>query len=278
MLSDRSVFVTSACLGVALLCAAPSRVAGRQDRPPIQAPSSMQQALRAVSGSVTVKSLALEGSRGTGTELMKVPPSAPGGRVELLFLFPEQYRQMFVNPSMMSYRGFSRDVPLLGAKAIQSDVTVNAGTPAVNFVDTQRVVAARLLFGILGDAGGIMRVTATPAGPGTWHLVGANDFDCLIDLDRATGVPLRVRYTDMVGFLPPYDPAEKQWHSDPPERAEVTITFADRRSVDGIQIPFRVTTTARSLSTGRQNVREEVRFERVRVNPPLTPADFSRVQ
>jgi hypothetical protein len=238
----------------------------------------MQKAPRAVSGSVTVKSLALEGSRATGPELMMMPPRTPMGRVELLFLLPEQYRQMLVSPSMMSYRGFSRNVPLLGAKALQPNAHAEAGTPATNFVDTQRVAAARLVFGILGDAEGIMPVTATPAGAGTWHLVGANDFDCLIDLDPATGVPLRVRYTDMVGFLPPFDPTEKQWRSDPPERAEVTLTFADRRLIEGVQLPFRVTTTARSLSTGRQNIREEVRFEHVRVNPPLTPADFSRVQ
>lgn len=278
MVTQRSVFMASAGLGVALLCAAPSLVAARQGQRPIQAPSLMQKAPRAVSGSVTVKSLALEGSRATGPELMMVPPIAPMGRVELLFLLPEQYRQMLVSPNMMSYRGFSRDVPLLGAKVLQSNTHADAGTPATNFVDTQRVVAARLVFGILGDAGGIMHVTATPAGPGTWHLVGANDFDCLIDLDRATGVPLRVRYTDLVGFLPPFEPAEKQWRSDPPERAEVTITFTDRRLIDGVQLPFRVTTTARSLSSGRQNMGEDVRFEHVRVNPPLIPADFSRVQ
>ena len=278
MLRQRSVFVASGCLGMALLCPAPSLVAARQGPRLIQATSSLQKAPRAVSGSVTVKSLALEGSRATGPELMMVPPVAPRGRVELLFLLPEQYRQMLVNPSMMSYGGFSRNVPLLGAQALQSNTHADAGTPAANFVDRQRVLAARLAFGILGDAGGIMHVTATPAGAGTWHLVGASDFDCLIDLDPATGVPLRVRYTDMVGFLPPYDPTEKQWRSDPPERAEVTITFADRRLIDGVHLPFRITTTARSLSTGRKNIREEIRFEHVRVNPPLTPADFSRVQ
>ena len=278
MSRQRSVFVASACLGVALLCAPPSLVAARPGQRPVPATSSMQKAPRAVSGNVTVKALALEGSRATGPELMMVPPRAPGWRVELLFLLPEQYRQMFVSASMMSYGGFSRDVPLLGAKALQPNVSADAGTPAANFVDKQRVMAARLAFGILGDAGGIMQVTATPAGAGSWHLVGANDFDCLIDLDPATGVPLRVRYTDQVGFLPPFDPAEKQWRSDPPERAEITITFADRRSIDGVLLPFRVTTTARSLSTNRTNIREDIRFERVRVNPALTPADFSRVQ
>ena len=203
-----------------------------------------------------------------------MPPMAPKGRVELLFLLPEHYRQMFVGPSMMSRRFLAGTCR---SSSAPGECHADAGTPAANFVETQRAVAAAPLRDS-GDAGGIKQVTATPAGAGTWHLVGANGFDCLIDLDRATGLPLSVRYTDMVGFLPPYDPTEKQWRSDPPERAEVTITFADRRLIDGVHLPFRITTTARSLSTGRKNTREEIRFERVRVNPPLTAADFSRVQ
>ena len=259
-----------------LLCSAPVPGATEQSRRSI--PSSLQKAQRAVSGNVSVKSLALEGSRASAAELRSVPPRAPVERVEVLYLLPGHYRQLQVNPSMMSYRGFSRDAPLLGAKALQPNAHADAGTPAVNFVETQRVVAARLAFGILGDAGGIMAVTASAAGANIWHLVGPSDFDCLLDLDPTTGMPLRVRYNGMVGFLPPFDPNQKNWRSDPPERAEVTMTFADRRPIDGVQVPFRVTTTARSLSTGRQDIREELRFEQVRVNPPLTPADFSRVQ
>jgi hypothetical protein len=196
MSRHRSIVVPSAGLGIALLCAAPSLVAARQGKGPLQA-SSLQKASRAVSGSVAVKSLALEGSRSTAVELMMVPPAAPSGRAELLFLLPDQYRQTLVNPSMMSYLGFSRGVPLLGAKALQANTHVDAGTPAADFVDTQRVIAARLAFGILGHADGIMHVTATPAGAGTWHLLGGGGFDCLVDLDPATAVPLRVRYTDM---------------------------------------------------------------------------------
>lgn len=270
-----SGFVASACL-MTLLCAVPMLGATEQSQRRI--PSSLQKAQRAVAGNVNVKSLALEGSRASAPQLRSVPPLAPVERVEVLYLLPAHYRQLLVNPSMMSYRGFSRDAPLSGAKALQQNVHADAGTPAVNFVETQRVVAARLAFGILGGAGGIMAVTASAAGANIWHLVGPNNFDCLLDLDPATGMPLRVRYTGMIGFMPPFDPTQKQWRSDPPERAEVTMTFADRRLIDGVQVPFRVTTTARSLSTGRQEIREELRFEQVRVNPPLTPADFSGVQ
>jgi hypothetical protein len=246
--------------------------------PETQASAPLNRAHQAVTGGVTVKSLALEGAHAMSTELMKVPPSAPVGREELLFLFPDQYRQMIINPSMWSYHGFSGHTPLLGAKMLDPNGHADAGTPAPNFVDVQRLTAARLLLGILGDAGGVLSANASPTGAGTLHLVGANDFDCLLDLDPATGMPLRVRYADLVGFLPPFDPTQKLWRSDPPERAEVTITFSDRRPVDGVRLPHRITTTARSLSTGRENLREELRFERVLVNPPLTAADFLRVQ
>lgn len=243
-----------------------------------QSTSPLNRAHRAVTGGATVKSLALEGPRAVATDLMMVPPSAPVQRVELLFLLPDQYRQTLANPSMMSYHGFSGNAPLLGAKALQPNTHADAGTPAPNFVGTQRTIAARLLFGILGDATGVMNANASAANANTLHLVGPNDFDCLLDLDPATGVPLRLRYTSTVPFLPPFDPNQKNWRSDPAERAEVTVTFADRRMIDGVRLPFRITTTARSLATGRENILEELRFERVLVNPPLTAADFSRVQ
>lgn len=47
-----------------------------------------------------------------------------------------------------------------------------------------------------------------------------------------------------------------------------TIAFADRRDVDGLQIPFRITTT-----DGKRTI-DDLFLEQAAVNPPLTPSDF----
>ena len=62
MVRQRSVFVASACLGGALLCA-PLRCCGQTGSAADSNDVSLQKAPRAVSGNVTVTALALEGSR-----------------------------------------------------------------------------------------------------------------------------------------------------------------------------------------------------------------------
>ncbi len=58
------------------------------------------------------------------------------------------------------------------------------------------------------------------------------------------------------------------WSGD---RAVLTTAFSDRRSVGGVQIPYSIVTTA-----GADRIVDELRFDQVAVNPPLTKADFSR--
>jgi hypothetical protein len=54
------------------------------------------------------------------------------------------------------------------------------------------------------------------------------------------------------------------------------MAFGDRRLTDGVKLPHRVTTTARSLARGARSISEDFTFTKVFVNPPLTPADLSK--
>jgi hypothetical protein len=58
------------------------------------------------------------------------------------------------------------------------------------------------------------------------------------------------------------------WSGD---RAVLTTAFTDRRSAAGIQVPYSIVTTA-----GADRMVDELLFDEVVVNPPLTKADFSR--
>ncbi len=268
-----------------------------------QGTSILLKARQAVSGDVTVTALALEGQRRfaflpeNGTLTPKVTAT-----LELLFMLPDRYRQTSIDTGSATYAGFSGDLPLSGAKSLSPGVRIGVGTPGAEFVPRQRVVAARLLLGMLGITDGPLRLTARADATGAIRVTGPGEFDGFVDLDPATGAPRRVRYIDMVGFVskgtsgPASGSAQgdgsaaggrggssagssgsgRSFTSGPPERAEITISFDDRRPVDRVMIPHRITTRARSLATGDEETREELHVERVTVNPPLTVADIER--
>jgi hypothetical protein len=52
--------------------------------------------------------------------------------------------------------------------------------------------------------------------------------------------------------------------------SDETMTFADRREVSGLKVPFHVTTTA-----GGRTI-DDLRFEEVLVNPEIGKGDFKR--
>jgi hypothetical protein len=75
-----------------------------------------------------------------------------------------------------------------------------------------------------------------------------------------------VRYQDLVSF--PVAGGAASGSMPPPESVEVTLTFEDRRMVDGFSLPFRIRQTARDVTF------QDIRFETILVNPPLTAAEF----
>ena len=58
------------------------------------------------------------------------------------------------------------------------------------------------------------------------------------------------------------------WSGD---RTVLTTAYTDRRAAGGMQLPYSIVTTA-----GADRVVDELLFDEVTVNPPLTRADFSR--
>jgi hypothetical protein len=75
-----------------------------------------------------------------------------------------------------------------------------------------------------------------------------------------------VRYQDLVSF--PVAGGAPSGSMPPPESVEVTLTFEDRRTVDGFSLPFRIRQTARGVTF------QDIKFDSILVNPPLTAAEF----
>jgi hypothetical protein len=97
------------------------------------------------------------------------------------------------------------------------------------------------------------RTTATAQGQGEPNAADINSpdgFKARLIVDASDKMPTRLLY-----------PASPQ---------EETMTFADRREVDGLRIPFHITTTA----GGR--VIDELLFDQALVNPEIGKGDFKR--
>jgi hypothetical protein len=69
--------------------------------------------------------------------------------------------------------------------------------------------------------------------------------------DPATFMPAKLTYNNVAGD-------------------EVTIVFSERRLIDGLKVPYRITTTSRG------KIIDDLLLERVDINPKLTKADFER--
>jgi hypothetical protein len=199
----------------------------------------------------------------------------PPHPVEVRILLPDNYLRIDQDEDVVRRAGFSGAFLLNQWTPRRPDVRVSTrfGPEAMQL---ERLECARLVVGLLAETEtGLslqVRGTASRAGDATVHLVGPHAFSAFLDFE-ATGAPWQLRYAASVTFPRPLTPEEKKLGVPPPrppEKAEVTLAFEDRRVVGGLALPHRVRRSAREI------LLEELRFERIAVNPPLTLADFRR--
>ena len=177
----------------------------------------------------------------------------------------------------MGFRGGS---PFVEVEAVSPDVTgfgvIETTGPDVL---SRSNIIWRLLLGMLGDAKDIAAVKASrsPGSVGRSDAIafaGPNGFAATVDIDTKSALPLRVRYVDDVRYpvaLTDQDRAARRMPGPwTVERVEVTISFEDRRLTGSLLLPYLIRQTA----AGRRF--EEIRFDRIVVNPSLTAADFGR--
>jgi hypothetical protein len=260
-----------ACLCIALtfgvrLAVAPS---------PAQSSSPLQKVQAAVAPKVKATSLVLEGTVLWEQTWDAVPEQARKGvGIEVLFLGPDRFRRGRSSPTMISYEGFNGSAPIQGVKVMQPGASASASGADERWVVVRRARAVRFLLGQLGADAAVFPLTAVSKPASTTLLVtGPNAFACELDLDKTSGVPIAVRYTDSAYFFPPMPPGQNV-RQGVQEDAEYTIAFSDRRVVNGVSIAHHVTTTIRGLTSGKRAKVEELEFTKVFINPKLSAADF----
>jgi hypothetical protein len=183
--------------------------------------------------------------------------------VEIRILFPDHYLQVYEWEGVRFRSGFSGDRLLNDEKPVRPGIVWGRGSYGPEEIGKQRAGFSRLVLGMFARVSAVLDLTVRPSAPDTIEVSGRDGFSALLDLDPVTRTPLRVRYQGNVHFPTPGSVAPGA-----AERAEITQTFGDRRSVSRLQLPQRITKAARGI------VLEELALSETRVNAPLSPKDF----
>jgi hypothetical protein len=257
---------------VAALCAIVGTIGvGPMDATQDAGVDALQNVRRAIAGDARITSLRIEGLKPRLSSAGSRSSAPPSG-IEMIFLAPHHFRHTNRSSSMVSYGGFSNSTPLSGGRALDPNATFDPGTPDAHFVQSQRTQVARWLLGMVGDPLGVLDLRARAEGQAV-HITGADGFDAVLESDAATGLPVRLRYRDGIGFPEPGDVGTGAGMLEP---ADVTMSFEDRRLVNGVRIPHRIVRRARSLASGRERTIDELVFDRIEINPALHASDFQK--
>jgi hypothetical protein len=185
--------------------------------------------------------------------------------LDIRILLPDKYLRTENNGRVITAAGFNGDQLLNGVRAlVPGDSFGSSYGP--DQVATERIRFTRLLTGLLATSSAVLPLTARPGtGAAAVGLTGPNGLAWTLDLDPTTRLPLRLRFEGNV-----YTPSAGGRMSGPPTptRGEITMTFGERRNTDGLNLPYRITTSAAGVTS------EDIRLQRIVVNPPLTARDF----
>jgi len=165
------------------------------------------------------------------------------GTVEIRLALPQRYLRLDTMASTRRVSGFDGDRVLTAGSDRSADR-----------LRRERGHLTRLMLGAAALVVSDERVEMQPGGeeafPDTRTLdLTAKSWSLRYVMDATTAMPMRLVYFGT-------------------GRGTTITSFADRRDVDGYQLPYRVTTTTSEL------VLETLMFDEIVVNPPLTAADF----
>jgi hypothetical protein len=169
--------------------------------------------------------------------------------VEMRILLPDHYLRVDVAPASRLFTGFAGKTLLT---AVDDGVGLTAPPMPLRdgLLQQEQARLARLLLGMAAYVSPHYFITFTSNRNDPHALEGERQggFFLVMSLDGGSR-PVSLRYRTV--------------------RDEMnTMSFADRRDADGLQLPFRITTT----KAGRTI--DDITLDQIRVNPPLGDEDF----
>jgi hypothetical protein len=190
---------------------------------------------------------------GTGSGLLSAA-------VEIRVLLPDRYLRVDTGPFGRRQSGYAGTQTLDRIEDATGRVAPDTRAAAA-VLQADRSELARLLLGVAMYASEEVPMKLQTRDtqiemPGLPEALGidatGDTFAARIAFDGKSHLPVRLVF----------------WSGD---RTVLTTAFADRRSAAGMQVPYSIVTTA-----GADRVVDQLLFDEVAVNPPLTKADLSR--
>lgn len=157
---------------------------------------------------------------------------------------------------------------------------VNVDGIAEQVIDGWRRDLALLALGMVARADTLRDAAITKGGANSVHIEagpqGRGHLSATLEFDSETHVPVRITYRDRIqvfergSVLRPAGTPRGEGQGRPVEPTDelVTMEFGERREVNGVLLPFRVTTTAKGI------LLQEMRFTRIVGNPVFTAQDL----
>jgi hypothetical protein len=237
----------------------------------IQANELLSQARVAIGGQAVLKvqSFVAKGIVRRGFNSVTAQPDETALRLEVRFRLPDSFLTIVDSRGVLTKLGCVANQVIFSVEVPRSGATGGGKPP-----DNPRIVHdefARFVLAMFADTRTIKPLRVLPDSAPRIHVVG-DKFEAYLDLDPPTKLPLRLRYQGEAG-LPerPLTQSEIRTGTSLPHRivsGEIVISLADRRTIDGLNIPHRLTWTM-----GDTRLQEMI-FETVQINPQLGPEAF----
>jgi hypothetical protein len=243
---------------------------------PDTAQRRLQAAREALGGEARLKQIKTLILAGTWQQLDvgsgRLMPPKP---YEVRLILPDHYLRLASSAFARLRAGFAGDRLIYEWKPGGPQVKMSIQVPD-DQLSKEQAAGARLMLGLLAETQTALRLNAHAPSDArlsdTVDLSGPNGLAFALDLDGASHLPIRVRYRDLMSF--PASGNTTQSGSTTvgtlpaPEPAEVTLSFEDRHQVEGVGLPSRVRQLARDV------VFQDIRFEKISVNPSLSLQEF----
>lgn len=221
-----------------------------------------------------LRTLRLVGRVRSGIDTVTAAPLQAFKHVDVRLALPDNYIRVEDDGQVRRTTGFIGARGILDIEALDPRVRVGHGTPDADYRRQMRLEIARLLLGMLGDAGGTLPVTSAPH-PTRASSVRLRMADLWheLDLDPVDSMPRVLRYMDTVAVWRPLLPTDRQtgisqrMHQ---ELTEVSLTFDHRREFGQLRIPLRI------IRTVNDTVYEDILLDRVDINSPLPRESIKR--
>jgi hypothetical protein len=185
----------------------------------------------------------------TGTIRIATPEGAiETGTTDIKVLLPDRYLRVDSTKEATRYSGFD-GATLLNAISAADGVSQLPDILRSTALQSERRRLAYLLLGSTTYVSGDLSPVISSVGYGAAVRV-------------VEGVDSSKRFLLRLAFGDSMLPARLEYPGG-------AMAFADRRVADGLQMPFRITTTG-----GGGRLVDEITFDAIRVNGPLSPDDF----